>query len=452
MTRQLKNTLSFMFGLLLFTSLGLLLLAQPARAAQEAQVAQDTHLVLVLTADGPVTSAMSQYLARGIRTAELDGAELVVLQLNTPGGSISLMTDMTGAIRASRVPVIVYVSPSGGMAGSAGAIITMAGHASAMAPETIIGAASPVGSQGEDLGQTMAAKEKNALEAEIVTFTEHRPPAAVELAKSMVESAKAVSATEALKVGLVDFIATDLNDLLRQINGFKVFVQGQEVTLQTSPADVQNLPVSFIETLLQILTDPNIVFTLLSVGVMAILIELSSPGGWVAGFVGVVCLALSAYGLGILPVNWFGLVFLAAAFVLFVLDIKAPTHGALTAAGVGSLIVAALVLFNSPGTPSFTHVSVPFVILLSIILASVFAIILTIGLRAQKIPVRTGAEGLVGRTGTVRISVDPKGSVQVASELWSAEAVEGEGPFLKGARVKIVKVDGIHLLVRKADE
>ncbi len=432
------------FGVLF--SLGLMMLAQPARAAQ------NTPLILVLTANGPITSAMSQYLARGIQTAEQNGAELLVFQLNTPGGSISLMTDMIGAIRASQVPVVVYVYPSGGMAGSAGSIITMAAHISAMAPGTIIGAASPVGPSGEDLGQTMAAKEQNALEAEIATFTQHRPPAAQELGKQMVASAKAVSETEALNVGLVDFVAKDLNDLLKQLDGFKVVVQDQDLTLHTSGAQVQNLPISFIETILQFLTDPNIVFSLLTIGVMAILIELSSPGGWVAGFVGVVCLALSAYGLGILPVNWFGLVFLVVAFVLFVLDIKAPTHGALTAAGVGSLIVAALVLFNSPGTPSFTHVSVPFVALISILTASVFFIILMIGLRAQKAPLRTGSEGLVGKTGIVRSELNPKGNIQVASELWSAEPVEGEGPFQAGTHVVVVKVDGFKLRVRKSAE
>jgi membrane-bound serine protease (ClpP class) len=168
--------------------------------------------------------------------------------------------------------------------------------------------------------------------------------------------------------------------------------------------------------------------------------------------VGAVCLALSAYGLGVLPVNWFGLVFLAIAFVLFVLDIKAPTHGALTAAGVGSLIVAGLVLFNSPGTPDFTHVSVPFVVTLSVLTAAFFFVILSIGIRAQKVPVRTGSEGLVGRSGVARSDLNPSGSVQVASELWSAEIEDGAQPLTKGTHVKVTRVDGIKLQVRKEEE
>jgi membrane-bound serine protease (ClpP class) len=170
----------------------------------------------------------------------------------------------------------------------------------------------------------------------------------------------------------------------------------------------------------------------------------------VAGFIGVVCLALATYGLGVLPVNWFGIVFLVTAFVLFLLDIKAPTHGALTAAGVGALIVGALVLFNSPGTPQFQRVSVPLVIVVSIATAAVFFVILLIAIKAQKAPIRTGQESLLGKIGTARSKLDPTGSVQLSGELWSAQLDEGAEPVGRGERVVVMRAEGNRVFVRKA--
>jgi len=206
---------------------------------------------------------------------------------------------------------------------------------------------------------------------------------------------------------------------------------------------------TFIEQFLMMLTNPNIVFTLLSVGTTALLIEISSPGGWVAGFIGVVCLALAGYGMGVLTVNWFGIAFLLIAFVLFIVDIKAPTHGALTVAGVGSFIVGALVLFNSPGTPSFQRVSLPVVILIGIMTGATFAVILGFALRALRRPVRTGQESLVGQTGIAKGAVNPDGQVQAAGELWSAELAEGSEEIRQGDRVQVVAVDGLKLKVKK---
>ena len=306
--------------------------------------AQSSGTALVLTATGAVTPVMEQYIERGLNQAQAMDAKLIILQLDTPGGQIDIMSQIVQDIRASQIPVVVYVSPRGAMAASAGSIITLAGHAAVMAPETIIGAASPVGSQGEDIGTTMEAKTKAALTANLRSITSRRPAEAVKIAEEMVLSAKALSADEALKIGLVDFIAVDTTDLLKQLDGFQVYMGDLPVTLHTTDLAAQALPPSFIEQLLATLINPNIVFLLLSIGVQAILIELSSPGGWVAGFIGVVCLALAIYGLGILPVNWFGIFFLILAFILFIVDIKAPTHGALTAAGAGSMIVGALVL------------------------------------------------------------------------------------------------------------
>ena len=419
----------------------------------EAQVSQP--LVVSLSADGPLTPAMVEYLNRGIQRAEANNAELVVFELNTPGGSIDLMNEIIQDIRASRTPVVVYISPRGAMAGSAGTLITLAAHASAMAPETTIGAASPVGSQGEDLGKTIESKEKNILKATVRSLAADRPENAISTAEEMIESAKAVSAKEALEIGLVDFIAVDLNDLLRQLNRYSVQLAEGERTLHTTNAEVVTIEPSFIEQILAILTNPNVVFLLMTIGVQAIIIEISSPGGWAAGFTGVVCLALAFYGLGVLDVNWFGIVFLLLAFILFILDIKAPTHGALTAAGVASLITGALVLFNSPNLPTFQpRISIPLVVLMSLATGGVFLAAMFFAVRAQKVPLRVGIESLQGRKGKALSDILPHGTgqVQLASELWTAELVEGQENVTAGDRIEVVRVEGVRLIVQKVDQ
>ncbi|MES0362024.1 MAG: nodulation protein NfeD [Anaerolineales bacterium] len=439
MTRQVFILIWIIIAILLPVS------ASPVQA--QAQAPQ----VLLLTAEGPLTPTMLGYLERGLDAAEQQGAEALILMLDTPGGSVDLMNEIVQVIRTSSTPVVVYVAPQGAIAASAGTIITLAGHASAMAPETAIGAASPVGGEGEDLGETMEAKEKNILKALVRSLAEERGEEAIQIAEATIETAHAVSATEAYQSGLVDFMADNVPDLLEQLDGYQVTTVDGETTLDTANALVVPFDPTFIESLLGILTNPNIVFLLLTVGVQAILIELSSPGGWIAGFIGAVCLALAAYGLGVLPVNWFGLIFLAIAFVLFVLDIKTPTLGALTAAGAASLIVGSLVLFNSPGTPSFLRVSIPLVIGVSLGTAAIFFVILTIALRAQRAPVRMGQESLIGRTGTARTQISPIGTVQLGGELWSSELASGEAPISEGTAVEVLEVKGVHVIVRKMD-
>jgi membrane-bound serine protease (ClpP class) len=427
-----------------FLFLGLFLL-HPIQTAASGPVA------MILTIDGPITSATQGYLARGIQVAEQRDAQVIILQLNTPGGGLTPMQAMSEAIRASRVPVVVYVTPRGAWAGSAGTIITLAGHAAAMAPETAIGAASPVGSQGENLSSTEQAKTVEIMKATVRSLAERRGSEAVALAEATIESAKAVSATEALKAHLVDFIANDVPGLLKQLDGFTVQMTDGARVLHTSGATQQDLPMSFIEGLLQFLVDPNIVFLLLAIGVQALLIELTHPGAWVPGFFAVVCLSLAAYGLGFLPVNWFGLIFIVMAFVLFIVDIKTPTHGALTVAGVASFIIGALVLFNSPGTPQFQRVSLPLVIFVGVFIGLIFAVILGYALRAQRRPVITGQESLGGQTGIALGEINPSGQVQAAGELWSAEAVQDSGKIHKGDQVEVVKVEGLRLKVKKKD-
>ncbi|MGB8980912.1 MAG: NfeD family protein, partial [Anaerolineales bacterium] len=309
----------------------------------------------------------------------------------------------------------------------------------------------PISSSGENLDTTAETKAKEITKASIRDFVAPRGEKALALAEAMIDEAKAATAEEALEAGLIDFVADDLEDLLQALDGFTVQMNGEPRTINTSDVETVMLDMSFIEQFLLFLTDPNIVFTLLSVGVMAILIEISSPGGWVAGFIGVVCVTIALYGIGLLSVNWFGSLFLLTAFVLFILDIKAPTHGALTIAGVASFIVGALVLFNSPGTPQFQRVSVPLVVATGIIIGLLFMVLLMFALRALRVPVSTGVESFAGRLGTARTAVAGSGGqVQLGSELWSAESVDDSEPIGKGDRVEVVEVKGLRLKVRKA--
>ena len=410
--------------------------------------------VLVLEIEGPVTPAMASYFERGIAEAEASGAEALLIILNTPGGAVDTTQGIVRTFRAAEVPIIVYISPSGAQAASAGSIITVAAHASAMAPETVIGAASPVGEGGADLDETIFRKITEDLSALVRSLTERRGEEVSKLVEEMIVDARAVNAQEALDVGLIDAIAEDVPDLLAQLDGLMVVVDDEEMVLNTRTATAQPFDMNIIEQILHALSNPLLLGILLTIGVQAILIEISSPGGWAAGFIGVVCLGLGLYGLGQLPANWFGLGLVAVAFVLFVLEVKAPVHGALALAGTATLLAGLLVLFNSPGTPEFARISISGAVTVSLISAAFFIFIVTMALRAQSAQPATGSEGLVGQKGPVRTALTAvaegesfNGMVLVAGELWRAQADEA---IEKGEVVRVTAVDGFTLHVKRS--
>jgi membrane-bound serine protease (ClpP class) len=443
--------LRMIFWLLLVVT-GLVGMAYPAQASYDAQSAplqEGNALVIVLRFDGAIHPAMMEHLKRAMQAAERQGAEAIILELNTPGGSIDLMNQLVSSIRGSDVPVIVYVTPRGAMAGSAGTLITLAGHVAAMAPETSIGAASPVGAEGQDIGEAMESKVKEMLRANVRSLAAHRPAEAIELAEDMIQTARAVSVDEALEIGLIDIKASSITDLINQANGQEVVVLDETRTLNLNGASILQVNPTFLEEMLMVLSNPNIAFILLAIGVQAILIEISSPGGWIAGFIGAVCLLLATYGLGMLPVNWFGFLFLAVAFVLFILELQTPTAGALTAAGVASFIIGALVLFNSPNVPQFQRVSIPLVVATGASLGLIFFVIVGYALRAQRRPASMGRDTLLGQVGTVSTPLEPVGTVQLGSELWTAVLESGEETLKRGAQVQVTGTDGLRVRVKK---
>jgi membrane-bound serine protease (ClpP class) len=409
--------------------------------------AQGISEVIVLNVDTAIVPATNSYIQRGIREAEQRGAEAVLVVLDTPGGSVAATLNIVQTIRTSEIPVIVFVGPRGATAASAGLLVTLAGHVAGMAPETAIGASSPVGLQGEDLETTIDQKTRELLSAEARGLTERRGEEAMALAEAAIMEARAVSSTEALEAGLIDFIADDIGEALEQANGLTVEVVGQERTLNTAHVMTTILGMSLLEQLLTIITDPNLIFLLLSIGTIAIIIEIQSPGGWLAGTVGVTCVGLALYGAGVLPVNWLGIVFIIMAFVLFILDIKAPTHGALTAGAIACLIGGSVLLLNQPAIRPFGQLSIPLVVAVALMIGAFFSFVLSKALQAQKRTPTTGREGLVGKTGRVTEAIDPVGKVVVWGERWQAVSVD-ETPIPAQARVEVVAVDEMTLHVR----
>lgn len=410
--------------------------------------AQDgTPEIIVLEASGPVVPPFGSYIARGLAQADERNAEAVILVLDTPGGNTDVTLDIIQDIRTSDVPVAVFVGPRGAEAASAGLLITLAGHAAAMAPDTAIGASSVVGGQGEDLESTAQQKAEQYFSAQARSLAERRGEEAVKIANEAVIEARAVSASEAYEANLVDFIAEDVDDLLAQLDGFQVEVNGRSRTLHTNNALLTHVPMKQLERFLLIITHPNIVFLLMSLGTLAIVVEIRSPGGWVAGAVGTVFLGLAFYGLGVLPVNWLGMVFVVLAFVLFILEIKAPTHGALSAAAIVSLAAGAIILFNQPQVAPFGRLSIPFVIIQSIFIGAFFFFLVIMVLRIHARRPTTGYEGLIGQIGRVTQDIDPEGAVLVKGERWKATSVDGE-PISLGKEVEVVEAAGLRLRVR----
>jgi len=404
------------------------------------------RLAYVINAEGPVTPSMQSYIKRGIDRAEADAIEVLVIRLDTPGGSVDLTQKIIQQMVAARVPIVVYVAPSGAHAASAGTFITLAGHVAAMAPGTSIGAASPVGMGGETLTDTMKSKVTNILVADIEGLVRRRGEKALEWARAAVRDAEAASAERALELGLIDYIAPDLPTLLRDMDGKEVSVAGQTRVLNTADAVQQEIPMTFVENFLHVITDPNIAFILMIIGVNGILFELSSPGGYAAGIIGVICLLLALYAFGTLPVNYTGVLFIVLAFILFIVDIKAPTHGILSAMGVASLAFGALILFESP----MFAVSRTLILGISLFTGLFFAFVVAKVIHIQTKHAVTGREALIGALAEARTDLDPQGKVFLKGEYWDA-VVRGES-VCKGEWVRVLNREGLRLTVEKTGD
>ncbi|MGH2544210.1 MAG: NfeD family protein [Ardenticatenaceae bacterium] len=415
---------------------GLLLAAGRANA-------QGSGEVVVLTASGPVTPAMGEYLARGLEEATRSDAELLVLRLDTPGGSVEVMRQLVLELSNAPLPTLVFVWPSGARAASAGTFVTLSADLAAMAPQTTIGAASVVGGSGEDVDETLSKKITNDLVAAIRSQTERRGDEATDWAERAITEAIAANADEALEIGLIDYIARDLPGLLAQANGATVeLASGETVTLDVADAPVRHIEMDLFESLLHIITDPNIALLLISLGGIALFYEFAAPGGYIGGIFGIIATILGLYALGSLDANWTGLALIGLAFILFLVELKTASFGIFVTGGIAAFIFGTLLLFQG----SYRPVSIQLVLAMALAVAGFFVFAIAAVLRTRHTPSITGREGLIGDIGEVRRAVAPEqeGLVLVHGELWRAYSPV---PIEKGQHVRVVAIRGLHIEV-----
>jgi len=428
----------FVLGLLL-VSAGLISACSGKRA--EGQV----H---VLTWDGDVNPVMERYIDRGIDTAEKSKAAAIVLKLDTPGGLDSAMRDIVQRIEASEVPVLVYVSPSGSRAASAGTFITMAGHVAAMAPNTSIGAATPINSSGEDIEGALGRKVTNDAVSYIRGIAELRGRNA-DWAEQAVRDAVSVNQNEAVSLNVVDFVATGVQDLLSQSNGRRVQVADagggvRQVTVQTGGAPLYTNNPNLFETVLDLIATPDIAFLLLSLGSLFLLVEVFHPN-ILGGVVGVICLLLAFFALGALPTNWVGVALVLFGFILIGSEIFVAGFGVLGIGGVIALIVGGWILMGTGNAA--VHVSRWLVIGLGVTIGAFALLFIGALVKARRMPSMSGDEHLVGAKGRVQSKCDPAGYVHVEGERWEATALDP--PLPEDTPIIVTGKSGLRLTVKR---
>ncbi|KUK36840.1 MAG: Nodulation efficiency protein NfeD [Thermacetogenium phaeum] len=412
------------------------------------RAAEGNPPVVVAGYDGAVVPITAKYLERVIRHAENLGATACVIQLSTPGGLYTTTQEIVTTILNARVPVIVYVSPAGGWAGSAGTFITISAHVAAMAPGSRIGAAHPVGIGPSDGQQQDVPSQKitedAAAWARSIAQLRGKNADAVEQA---VRESKSYSDAEALKLNLIDLRAQDLEDLLRQVDGKKVALSsGAQVKLRTKGAPIVNLSMNPVEKALLALSNPDLAYILMTVGMAGLMVEIYHPGLIFPGVAGAISLLLGLYSLGTLDAYWGGVLLIILAFGLFIAEAFVPSHGILGAGGVISFVTGSLLLFS--GGPPGIGISISLIVTTALVFAALVALLVTAVVRGQKRAVTTGSEGLIGRTGTARSDLLPEGLVFVEGELW--RAVSEEGTIKAGEKVVITAMEGLNLRVRRA--
>ena len=384
----------------------------------------------------PVTA---QYLDRCLSQASTDGASAVVIELDTPGGDLASLQNMVEHMNASTVPTIVYVYPEGAWAGSAGTFITVTGDIAAMAPGTTIGAASPVGSGGQTLGTTEREKVTNFATSYIATQARdhgHNWHFAI----AAVQTAKAIRYDQALSQHVINVVAVNLPQLLRKVDGMTVRTPNGLVTFHTAGAEIHYINMDWTEQILQTLIDPNLVLILMSVGTLAIIFELSSPGAILPGIVGVICLSIALFSLGTIPVNIAGLVLMVFAILLFIADVKMPTHGFLTVGGIIAFALGAVFLFSPSGSsgPAVSPLTVLFV---TALMAGFFLLVVRKAVRAQHWSVKTGTQALLGQKARVQTRLNPEGTVYFDGALW--KATTDNPPLEQDSEVIVDQIDGL---------
>ena len=429
------------------------------------QATAQSRSVLVVKVEDTINPVKSRLIARVVARAEEENAELLVIELDTPGGLYGSTREIVETLLESDVPVAVFVSPRGAQAGSAGTFITAAAHIAVMTPGSNIGAATPVSGSGEDIGETLADKVTNDAAALIRSIAEERGRNADALEET-VRTAASYSASEALDAGIIDLLADDLPDLLTQVDGRTVAIKESERTLELADPDVQRIKMQWRERFVDFIANPNIAFLLISLGSLGLVFELMTPGAIGPGIAGIICLGLGFLALGNLPFNWAGIAFIVLAVILAALEIFISGFGALGIGAVVSLIIGGILLFGSFGggniPASFPDVSVnPWVLVgvggfLAVCAGYLAYEVISSRVLGRRTAMagggdsdsdgRSSAGHLLGQTGRVTRALDPRGVVNLGDETWSAVSDDGS-TIPEGSQIRVVSVNGLLLTV-----
>lgn len=399
--------------------------------------------VVHISIDSIIHPVAAEFAIDSLAEADRRNAAAVVIELSTPGGLLTSTREIFTAMLGTETPVVVYVSPSGAQAASAGFFLLMAADVAAMAPGTNTGAAHPVAGSGEEIEGDMGEKVEQDAAATIRSLA-NRNGRNAELAEAAVVESRSFTEYEALENGLIDLIATDLPSLLEELDGMELSREGDEVQiLRTAGAQIATLEMSGFQRLLSAIAHPNIAYILMTLGGLGLYFELSNPGAILPGVVGGICLILAFFALSVLPVNYAGIALIILALIFFIAEVKVTSYGLLTVGGLISLVLGSLMLFKS-ADPAI-RVSIDVIMSMAAFTLIVVALLVSLVLRAHRSQVTTGTEGLIHKRGVARTEIDTQGKVFVHGELWNAIS---DTPVAAGAAVEVVNVEGMTLRVR----
>ena len=406
--------------------------------------------VRAIRLDGVIGPAMARYVKRAIDLSARTNAQALVIEIDTPGGLMKSMDDISHALLNSTVPTIAYIYPSGARAASAGVFVTYAATVAAMAPTTHLGAAHPVmigsGGSGTSIDKTEMTKLTNDAAAEIHGFAVRHGRNAV-WAEQAVRQSVSITAEQALRLHVIDLMADNPRELLQKLDGRVVRTTLGPRRLMTRNASIIETPMDLTEQFLLLLSDPNVAFVLMTIAIYGLIFELSNPGSVFPGVIGGVALILALASFAAIEVDVAGLLLIGFAVLLFVADIKVPSHGVLTVGGIASFVLGSLLLTHNQ--EPFLRISLTLILTIALLTAAFFMFAVGAGIRAQQRRVQTGSEALVGAIGVARRELAPFGTVFVQGELWNAEAAGSA--IAAGERVRVVKVSGLSLDVQKVD-
>lgn len=431
--------------------ISLLLLALGMHVSAHAATPLDSaRAIMVVNLNGPISPFTAEYLLAALEEATQAQHEALVIALDTPGGLLESTRIITKAMLASEVPVIVYVSPQGARAASAGVFITYAAHVAAMAPSTNIGAAHPVnlgGGMATDSSNTMMEKITNDAVARIKAIAEKRGRNAA-WAEDAVRKSVSITEHEALAQNVIDFLAPNLDSLLKAIDGREVELVDRKTKLATANARIIVHEMNWRHKLLERISDPNIAYILMLLGIYGLFFELWNPGAVLPGVIGGICLILGLYAMQTLPVNWAGFALILFAIILFLLEIKITSYGVLSIGGVIAIFLGSLMLFKE-GNNDFepvVRVSKQLIIAATLVSAAFFSFVVGMSVRSQRKPAVTGAEGMIGEIGIALTEVSATGRVRVHGEIWQGRS---DAPIASGENVRVIAVEGLQVKVEK---